>query len=126
MKKIKKYLNLKITLLSIVGIFLFNSAVYGIDFYKTYLRIPLISSIKQGRKRLENTKTNEVSTIMDVEYQSLKSAVDRASLEDGEIISYKGFDHYILFCDTDDGLPAEYKHPSSLVDGGDIYIYGLQ
>jgi len=118
----------KILSLVIVVIFLWMNSAYTLSIGSSCkLRIPLENSENEQREEevLNHVLLRENDFITDVEYQSLKDAVDGASLEQGEIISCKDLSHYILFCptDTEDGLPARWIYPSSLVNGGDIYIW---
>ena len=58
MLKFRKVYNLKIVAILIVGLFLFNSTVYGIDLSKkNHLRAPLLNNSEEGRKRVQDGLT---------------------------------------------------------------------
>ena len=78
MLNIKKVFNLKIVSLALIGFFILNSAVYGIDLpAKSLLRTNLLSSTEEGQQRL---KDGLAAFTLDLEglTQEQHSLLDRA------------------------------------------------
>ena len=59
-----------------------------------------------------------------IDYKNLRDAGNSAKLENNELIVLILY-HCLMFTAKKDGwLPEEYRFPSNLVDGADIYIWG--